>query len=161
KAEAMLDEQSLQIPLHEGRELFMATRQAVVSLHLEILLDQGSNEQALAVARHARSRMLRQLEHSDRLAGLTTDQRARWEGLLTEYQERRAALEERAKEDWRLPADQLRRERAARKPETEAVKSLLDRAFLILYDPEEQPAETLPPPRPGELILAYHPLPHG
>jgi len=160
KAEALLDEQSLQIPLHEGRELFMATRQAVVSLHVEILLDQGNHAQALAVARHARSRMLRQLERGDRLASLTMDQRARWEGLLTEYQERRAALEERAKDDWRLPADQLRREHAARKPETEAVKSLLDRAFLLLSDPDERPAEP-PPPRPGELILVYHPLPHG
>jgi tetratricopeptide (TPR) repeat protein len=159
KAEALLDEQSLQIPLYAGRETFMATRQAVVSLHVDTLLRQGRNAEALDVARHARSRMLRQLERSDRLANLTPDQRARWDGLLAKYQEKRAVLEERAKDDWKLPLDQLSREQAARKAETEAVKELLDQAFLVLGDP---PREAPPrPPSPGELILAYHPLPDG
>ncbi|HEV2853667.1 MAG TPA: CHAT domain-containing protein [Thermoanaerobaculia bacterium] len=159
EAEALLDEQSLQIPLHEGRETFMATRQAVVSLHVELLLEQDRPAEALAVARHGRSRMLRQLERGDRLANLTPDQRARWESLWTAYHEKRAALEERAKEEWRLPEDQRRQERAARKAEAEAVKGLLDQVFLLLEAPGEQPGQEPPPPRPGELILAYHPLP--
>jgi len=81
--------------------------------------------------------------------------------LLTEYQDRRTALQERAKNDLALPADQLRQEQEARKTEAEAVKRLLDEAFLILGGPGEQPVETPAPPRPGEVILAYHPLPHG
>lgn len=161
KAEALLDEQSLQIPLHEGRETFMATRQAVVSLHVELLLEQDRPAEALAVARHGRSRMLRQLERGDRLANLAPDQRARWESLWAAYHEKRAALEERAREEWRLPEDQLPQERAARKAEAEAVKRLLDQAFLLLEAPGEREGKEPPPPRPGELILAYHPLPSG
>jgi tetratricopeptide (TPR) repeat protein len=161
RAEAMLDEQSLQIPVQEGRELFMATRQAVVSLHVELLLDQGGNAQALDAARHARSRLLRQIEHGDRLASLTAERRARWERLLAAYQQRRMALEERAKNDWRLPGDQLRQEQAARREETEDVNKLLDQALLVLGAPGDPPGEEPPAPRPGELILSYHPLPHG
>ena len=161
EAEALLDEQSLQIPLHEGRETFMATRQAVVSLHVELLLEQARTADALAVARHARSRMLRQLERTDRLASLTPEQRARWDRLLTDYQERRRVLENRAKEDWKLPADRLRHEQVARKAEAEAVNRLLDRAFLLLGNPGGGTAAAAPSPRPGELILAYHPLSDG
>jgi tetratricopeptide (TPR) repeat protein len=161
QAEVKLDEQSLQIPVHEGRELFMATRQAIVSLHVELLLDQGGNALAMDAARHARSRLLRQVEHGDRLASLSAERRARWERLLTAYQQRRTALEERARDDWRLPGDQLREEQAARRVETEGVRGLLDRALLVLGAPGDPPGEGPPAPRPGELILSYHPLRHG
>lgn len=161
KAEALLDEQSLQIPVHEGRETFVATRPAIVSLHIESLLGQGRNEEALDVARHARSRVLRQLERVDRLASLTPDRRVRWSRIVMSYQERRASLEDRAKDDWTLPADQLRQEQAARREEAESLKKLLDQAFVILGDPEKQARDELPPPRPGELILAYHSLSQG
>jgi tetratricopeptide (TPR) repeat protein len=155
----LLDEQSLQIPVHEGRETFVAARQAIVSLHIELLLDQGQTARALDVGRHARSRVLWQLAHADRLASLPPDRRARWERLLMDYQKRREALEERARNDWMLPADRLVPEREARKRQAEAAKGLLDQAFLVLADPEDRPSKApAPPPRPGELILAYHPL---
>jgi tetratricopeptide (TPR) repeat protein len=161
QAEALLDEQSLQVPVHAGRETFVATRQATVSLHIEILLDEDRTAEAFDVARHARSRMLRQLERSDRLANLTPDQRARWMRLLSEYQEKRTALEKRAQDEWKLSEDQLRHEQAAIKDDAEALKGLLDQAFLVLNDSAEAPGETLAPPRPGELILTWCPLSHG
>jgi cellulose synthase operon protein C len=159
QAEALLDEQSLQIPLQEGRETFMATRHAVVNLHVELLLDQGRNAEALDLARHARSRLLRQLERSQSLASLSLDERARWERLVAAYRERRAALEERAKDEWRLPTDQALRAEAVTAAETEELKRILDQAFQLL--PRERPREEALPPRPGELILAYHPLSSG
>jgi tetratricopeptide (TPR) repeat protein len=159
KAEALLDELSRQIPLQEGRETFMATRQAVVNLHVELLLRQGSNAEALEVARHSRSRVLRQLERRGNLANLSPGRREQWERLLSEYQERRTALEESAKDDWKLPADELGRARAGRRATAEEAKRILDRAYQVL--PRERWAERLAPPRPGELILAYHSLPRG
>lgn len=162
QAEALLDRQSLQIPVHEGRANFVATRQAIASLHIQILLDQGWNAKALEVARQARSRVLRQLEHGERLASLTAERRAQWERFLMEYQKRRTSLQDRAKADWRLPADQLRHERAVRREEADAANRLLDQAFLVLGDLGKQPREAPPrPPRPGELILAYHRLSRG
>ncbi|MEA2559441.1 MAG: hypothetical protein QOH06_945 [Acidobacteriota bacterium] len=158
-AETLLDELSLQVPLQEGRETFMATRHAVVNLHVELILDQGRNAEALNVARHGRSRLIRQLERSHSLANLSPDQRERLESLLADYHRKRATLEERAKDEWRLPADQVPREQAAREAEAEAVKKLLDQAFQVL--PRERSKEEPSLPRPGELILAYHPLSHG
>jgi cellulose synthase operon protein C len=159
EAEALLDEQSLQIPVHAGRERFMAARQAIVGLHVQILLDEGRNAQALGVVRHARSRMLRQLARTDSLASLKPEQRESWERHLTAYQEKRAALEERTKNDWKLPADRLRLEQETRKAEAEAGRKLLDEAFRAL--PAERRREEPPPPRQGELILAYHPILDG
>jgi cellulose synthase operon protein C len=158
EAEALLDAQSLQVPVHEGRETFVATRQAIVSFHLELLLDRGQVAEALETARRAQSRVLRQLAHADRLASLPSDERAEWTRLLMSYQERRAVLEARAKDEWKLPADQRRHERAARRLEAEAVKKLLDEAFLIIG---ERPEEERLPPRPGEVLLVYHPLSRG
>lgn len=159
EAEALLDEQSLQIPLQEGRETFMATRHAVVNLHVELLLEKGRNEEALDLVRHARSRLLRQLERSQSLARLTQEQREEWEHLVAVYRERRAVLEERAKDAWTLPADQALRAEAATAAETEELKRILDQAFRLL--PRERPRQEALPPRRGELILAYHPLSHG
>jgi len=161
KAEGLLDEQSLQIPLQEGRETFMATRQAVVSLHVELLLDQGQTAEALAVARHGRSRLLRQMERSDRLANLAPERQAEWERRLADYQEKRSALEERAQDDWQLPEDQHHQAQAARQAEAEVAKRILDEAFRVLESPGERQEGAPPMPRPGELILAYHPLPQG
>lgn len=161
EAETQLDEQSLQIPLQEGRETFMATRYALVSLHLELLVRQGQTTEAFDVARHSRSRMLRQLKRGNRMANLTQEQRERWERFSTEYQEKRAALEERAKNDWRIPLDRRNRELAGWEAERKAMQKALDQAFQVFEDPGEQPDPEPPPPRPGELILAYHPLPSG
>jgi cellulose synthase operon protein C len=159
EAEALLDEQSLQIPLQEGRETFMATRHAVVNLHAELLLEKGRNEEALDLVRHARSRLLRQLERSQSLASLPPDRRERWERLVVVYRERRAVLEEQARDEWRLPADQAARARAVTAAETEELKRILDEAFQLL--PRERPREASLAPRPGELTLAYHPLSRG
>lgn len=157
RAEALLDEQSLQVPIHEGRETFLAARRSLVGLHIELLLDQGRPGEAMEIARHARSRLLRQLAHVDSLASLSAESRVRRAALLTAYQQRRAALEERARDDWKLPADELRHERAARKSEAEAVKALLDEAYLALGGADVQQGEERAPRR-GELMLVYQPL---
>lgn len=161
RVEELLDEQSLQIPLDQGREHFVATRQAAISLHIEILFDRGSYDEAMAVARRARSRMLRQLERSDRLASLSAEERMQWESRLAEFQAKRAALEERARNDWRLSPAQLGHERIARRAEAEAAQKLLDEAFQILGGREERPDDGRLPPLPGELLLVYHPLSGG
>jgi tetratricopeptide (TPR) repeat protein len=158
RAETALDEQSLLVPVHEGRETFLAARRSLVSLHVELLLDAERTAEALAVARHARSRVLRQLAHGDSLANLPAPARARRAELLTSYARRRSALEERAAADWKLPADRRAYERAARQAEAESVQNLLDAAFAELGRAALRPGGVLPPPGEGELLLVYHPL---
>ncbi len=160
-AEDLLDEQSLRIPVHEGRETFVAKRQAISSLHLELLLAAGRADEALAAARRARARVLRQMDYGDRLASLPPERRAEWNRLMGEYHAGRRRLEEEEEGDWRLPADRLGQVHSARGAADEELQSLLDRAFSVVGDPAVGPADALAPPRDGELLLAYHPLPSG
>lgn len=159
EAEELLDAQSLEIPIQEGRETFAAQREGATKLYLELLLAAGRNAEALEVARHSRSRVLRQLARGDRLAHLTGPEQRRWDDALAEYWNRRAALEAGADDEWRLPADQLHRRREARAARYQEAERALDRAFAVLGEPAEH--ATLPALRPGEVVLAYHPLPHG
>lgn len=160
-AEELLDQQSLQVPLHEGRETFIAARKSIVDMHLELLLDEGRTAEALTAAREARSRILHQLVQGDRLAALSPERRERRARLLTDYQRRREALEARVRDEWRLPADQRSREEAERQADAQAAQQALDEAFLVLGESPARWREGLPPARPGELILAYHPLAGG
>lgn len=157
-AERVLDAQSLQVPIYEGRAWFVAARRSIVSLHLELLLDRGRTAEALETARSARARLLRQLAHVGRLSSLPPAQRDRRAHLLSEFQRKRAALEARAQNDWKLPADELRHEEAARRAEAEAAERLLDEAFLVLGEPVDRQPTPPGPVRRGELLLAYHPL---
>jgi tetratricopeptide (TPR) repeat protein len=157
-AEALLDEQSLQVPLDQGRETFMAQRGKSARLYLELLLAEGRDAEALEVARRSRSRLLRALRYQDRLAELTPADRKRWESALDEYWRHRNALDEALADDWRLSVEELARARAERTHRSAALRRALDRAFSVFG---AQTTTTLPALRPGELLLAYHPLPHG
>lgn len=160
-AENLLDEQSLRIPVHAGRETFVAKRQAITSLHLDLLLAAGRVDEAFAAARRARARVLRQMDSGDRLASLPPERRAEWNRLMSEYHHDRGALEEEAKDLWRQPEDRLGQVRSARGAALADLQSLLDRAITLLGDPAAGTADALAPPRDGELLLAYHPLPSG
>lgn len=160
-AEALLDEESLQVPMSEGRDTFVAARESLVMLHLELLLARGHVAEALEVARHARGRVLRQLAQVDRLASLTPAKRDQRSRLLAAYQARRAGLEKRAEDDWRLPADERRHEEAARRVDAAAANELLDAAFLVMGEASELPAQARLLVRPGELTLIFYPLRNG
>lgn len=173
QAEALLDEQSLQVPMQEGRESFLAARQAIVDLHLDLLLSSGRAAEALQVALRARSRVLRQLAHADRLAGTTPQVQSQRARLLGEYHRRRAALEARASDEWKLPADRLQHERAARRAEAAELERLLDETYRLLGEAAEPPASpaeqrtttqragTAAHTTPAELTLVYHPMAAG
>lgn len=157
-AERLLDGQSLQVPMHQGRDTFVAARQSIVSLHIGLLLDGGRPAEALEVARRARARLLRQLAHVDRLSTLPPRLRDRRSRLLGDYQKQRTALEARAGDDWKLPTDQLRHQEEVRRVEAEAAKELLDRAFLVLGEPRNRQPLAQTVARRGEVLLTYHPL---
>lgn len=163
RAESLLDGQSLRIPIQEGRETFAAQREGATNLFLEMLLAHGRAAEAFEVARRSRSRVLRQLARGDRLAHLSAAELTRWNRALGEYRRQRddldADIAAHLAEDWKLPADRLSRVRAEREARFRATERALDRAFAVLGEPRE-PAG-LAPPRLGEVVLAYHPLPAG
>jgi tetratricopeptide (TPR) repeat protein len=158
RAEALLDEESLQVPLDEGRETFLAQRQSATRLYIDLLLDSGRDREAFEVARRSRSRVLRGLRRGDRLAHLTPEEQERWDRTIAEYQVLREQLDAEGAGDWRLPADQLRQMRQDREAGHRELRRVLDRALAIL---DVRPPGPLPPLVTGEVTLAYHPLPRG
>lgn len=158
EAEALLDEQSLQIPLDEGRETFMAQRAVSVRLYLDLLLAGGHTAEALDVARRSRARVLRALRYRDRLAQLTPAEQRRWEEAVGAYRRHRIELNAASVEEWRLSVDALARVQTSRAALRKNIARSLDRAFAVFGNDTAAP---LPPARRGEVILTYHPLPQG
>lgn len=160
EADRRIDEQSARIPAHEGRDTFIAQREAVTRLYLELLLAGGRREAAFALARRARSRLLRQLAVDDRLAQLTPEEQRRWAAALSAYWSLRNAIDRQAAVEWQLAADAVGRAREAQAEQLAASRDALDRALSSLGDPGAAEGE-VSLPRPGEVILAYHPLLQG
>ncbi|MEP7010142.1 MAG: CHAT domain-containing protein [Acidobacteriota bacterium] len=158
-AEDLLNRESLQIPLHEGRETFVSQREGVESLEIGLLLESGRNADALAAARRARTRFLIQLASAERVAGLSPSDRNVWSRAINSYQTKRGQADEMARNERFLFASQLGPNRAAQKALVAEGEHDLEQAFALLGDlPQRQ---TPSPPRPGELLLAFHPIQNG
>jgi cellulose synthase operon protein C len=158
EANRSIDEQSWQIPIHEGRDTFVAQREEATRLYLELLLAKGRREEAFALARRARSRLLQQLALRDRLARLTPEEQRKWDAALSAYRTLRAEIDQQAAQEWQLPQAQRKRARESRASQLARAQENLDRAVAGL---EARGETRLSPPGPGEVILAYHPLPRG
>jgi hypothetical protein len=158
QAEDLLDADSLQVPVQDGREAFVAGREAATRRHLDLLLSTGRTAEALALARRSHARVLAALSLGERLASLPPGKRQAWDTAMTAYQRKRDELVEAAADDWKLPADrlvQLRERRAATRAE---LAELVDGSLTLL---ERQRGQVLRAPRDGEVIIAIHPLPEG
>jgi cellulose synthase operon protein C len=160
-ADRLLDEQAWLIPADQGRDTFIAQREQATRLYLQLLLDDGQLQDAFSLARRARSRLLRQLEVRDRLAQLTPTEQARWDQAMSRYWELRDAVDRQAAEEWQLPGDQVQRAREDQASQLAAARKDLDAAMADLGAHGARGEDRLSPPRPGEVILAYHPLPEG
>ncbi|HXU29420.1 MAG TPA: CHAT domain-containing protein [Thermoanaerobaculia bacterium] len=157
-AELLLDGQSLQVPLYDGRQTYVSQREGVASLEVQLLLDADRNAEALAAARRGRSRVLRQLDLSERLASLSPGDRTKWSDEILKYTRARGEIDQAAHQDWSLLAGEVATERAAREKKARETAETLERAIAILGEP---PPLRLAPVPPGELLLAFHPLPRG
>ena len=121
RAEALLDEESLQVPLHEGRETFVAQRETGTRFYLDLLLRDGRDAEALNVARRSRARVLRSLRSGDRLAQLGPEERDQWYRTIGEYLTLRDSIEEFGPA---LPTDELiRRQQHTSPPEPSGTAS--------------------------------------
>jgi hypothetical protein len=158
-ADARLDQESLQVPVHEGRETFLARRQWATRQQLQLLLSAGAHDEAFDLARRSRARALRSLRREERLAALSAQERRRWDSAMASFQAEREALAAATEGDWRLPADELRRLATERETSRRRLARSLDDAFAVLD--RRKPAARQPAPLQGEALLLYHPLPDG
>jgi tetratricopeptide (TPR) repeat protein len=157
RADELLNADSLQVPVQDGREAFIAGREAATRRHLDLLLRTGRTADALALARRSHARVLSALSLGERLASLPPEKRRAWDGALSEYRRQRDALAAEAADDWKLPADRLPALRDKRAATRAGLAELLDTSLALLgpRGPE------LRAPREGEALIVIHPLPQG
>jgi tetratricopeptide (TPR) repeat protein len=160
-ADGLLDEQTWLIPASEGRDTFLAQREEATRLDLELLLAAGRKRSAFALARRARSRLLRQLGVQDRLTQLTSEERQRWEKALSAYWTVREAIDREAADEWQIPPARVEHAREDRSAQLAKARKDLDAAIASFGAPLRRAEDSLSPPRRGEIILAYHALPRG
>jgi len=162
EADSLIDQQIWHIPAYEGRDTFVAQRESEVRQYLQTLLDSGQRQAALDLVRRDRSRLLRQLAVRDRLAHLTSAEQESWTDSLSTYWALRDQIDREVGQEGMLPGDQLKRALEKRSSELEKARKGLERAMKSLGNPgKEEKREPNPPPLPGEVILAFHPLPKG
>jgi cellulose synthase operon protein C len=161
QADRLIDEETLHIPAYEGRDSFVAQRELEMRRYLQLLLDRGLRQDAFDLVRRDRSRLLRQLAVRDRLAHLTSGEQQRWDQSLSEYWSLRAEIDHEAAQESFLPGDELKRVVESRAGQLDKARKELDHAMFELGDPRTREEGRPPPPGPGEVILAYHPLPEG
>ncbi len=159
EAEDRLDRESLLVPMHAGRERFIAQRQRASRFCLDLLLRGGRHDRALAAVRRSAGRALRALRVDARIAGLRPADRDAWRRAAGVAGETRREIEDLAARIWSgVPRDE--QERLERTIESKR------RTLLELFDelaaaggapPRVEPA----PPGAGTVLLAYHPLPVG
>lgn len=161
-AETMLERQSLQVPIGEGRDHFIGGRAESARLAIDVLLRLGRDAEAVEVARRARVRPLVTLQRSSLLEGLSPRARAAWEQSMALYRGERDALDREAEKDWDLPNDRLAEAVARRKARQTKIDAALEEAFSVLAQADRaRTGNALAQPQEGELFLIYHPLRDG
>jgi tetratricopeptide (TPR) repeat protein len=161
EADRLLDEQILHIPASEGRETFAGQRQSAMRQYLKLLLDLDQRKDAFDLVRRDRSRLLRQLEIRDRMAQMTAAQQRDWDESMSIYWGLHNQVDQGVEKEGELPGDELRRARAHRAEQLEKARKQLDSAMAELRGPGDRDESRSSAPSPGEVILAYHPLPMG
>jgi tetratricopeptide (TPR) repeat protein len=156
EAEATVNDQSLLVPMAEGRASFVADREKSARLRIDLLLRRGRSADALASARASRARPLAAFQRAARLERLPIEKRKEWERSIESYRRLRDGLEREAADVWKWSTERVARERTAREARNAELRAALDGAFSALAA-QAPNADPPPPPRPDELIVAYHP----
>lgn len=161
-AEALLDQESLLVPMHGGREKLIAQHEHATRWCLDLHLRAGQEEAALAMVRRSAGRVLRNLRVGARIADLRGGERRLWEASYASYQTTR----EEIARGWETLRQGLPRDReAALERELEdrrrRLREDLDALFALLGDSAGPSARDAAPPSPGTALLVYHPLPEG
>lgn len=132
RAEALLVDDSLRVPLDQGRLGFLLDREQSARRLVGLLLRLGRSGDALEAARRARRRALVSVAPFERAARLSSEQRAAWADAFGAYRQAQERWSRRRQRAWQRTEG----ERAAAEAEDEAlargVKEALDRAMTAL-----------------------------
>jgi hypothetical protein len=161
EADDLIDEESRHVPASEGRDNLVEQRETATKKHLELLLADDQQKNALDLVRRDRSRLLRQLAFRDRLTQLRPEEKQKWDRALSRYQALRKSIDAEAAHNWDVPPDQIDLTKKTYASRLTQAQHELDHAVADLGDFGDHAKISLSPPGEGEVILAYHPLPKG
>ena len=161
-AEELLTSTSLLVPMGEGRGTFVGARSRSAKAAVDLLVRMGRAEEALAVVRSSRARVVAGLAQRARLEGSSNDDRARWEKALGAFRTARAALDTEAKDDWKLPRAEAARARGARDGREAELRAALDATFAVFASAGRAREGARLPALPRDATtLAFHPVRSG
>jgi tetratricopeptide (TPR) repeat protein len=159
RAEQELDGAGLAIPIGEGRARFLVERERSATAAIALLVARGDHDGALRWARRSRRRVL---------AGLAAlrgprdpADRARRDAALDAYLRERAAIDDEARLDWKLPVADLARARARRGDREAALRRALEQLLSVPAGAGAAAAPSSPLAGPGQLGLLLHRAPEG
>jgi cellulose synthase operon protein C len=158
EAEALLDDQLDQVPLGEGHTDFLAARDVATGELVAALLAEGRPAEAIEAARRGRGRLLVGLRPQDRLQMLAPEQRRAWEAAAGAFLAVRDRLEQSVARRWTLAGSELEAARATEERMAREAQQALTRTLAMLARGRKGEASALAPPRPGEVLLGYHPI---
>ncbi|MGO8993377.1 MAG: CHAT domain-containing protein [Polyangiaceae bacterium] len=156
-ADAIVEANAALIPLGEGKDTFLGSRDVAAMLEVDLLTQLGRTDEAVAAASRVGSRLLAGLRVQAAVAALSPDARARWDGAIGRYRTARDTSEDDAANDWELPADKLAAAIAKRKENDVRARASLDEALAVLALPVNAPPAASPPAPPGTVELLYFP----
>ncbi len=162
-AENLLRDQSLLIPLGEGRDVFLGNREQSAQRRVNILLRLGRTKDAMLCAREARARILGTVQSALRLETLDINARATWDTAVAQYRKEREEIDREAANDWKLPENEFVKVLQTRKGRERKLRAAFDDMLAALGKARTiiPNSERLKMPSTGELFLLYHPLPNG
>lgn len=163
EADALADDQSLVVPLGEGRAAFLARRTAVSERAIALALRAGRTQLAFDLARRSRTRLLSALYRTHLLEDLDPERRQRWDAAIAEYARRRSEREAKLRAHWALSIDELKRGRRDLARQDRGLGAALDDALAVLQQGARAAFERpeLARPQAEELFVVYHPVPGG
>jgi cellulose synthase operon protein C len=160
EAEGILDDVVAMVPFGEGRAGAASDGAEGVRRAAGILVAQGKTDEALAMVRHARGRLLRSLATSAKIASFDGPARDAWDRSVADYRAARAAIDAEAEGDWKLSRAALDAAFVTRKAKLDALQARLDDARSVVSR-GSVPSPIGPRPE-GEVTLVYARLgPHN
>lgn len=151
RAEVLLDDEVLRIPVEAGGAALLAERRGSARALAAHHLERGETSRALCVLRRARSRRLATLARHRRLAGLSEPQRARWYAAVADFNAARADAERIDREGRDRSVTEQRAHHRLREEAERRMREAVRRALAVLGGESDATCST---PQPGELLLA-------
>ncbi len=157
-AEEVLMERLSTVSIGNGREPFLAGRQASAQRLVALLVEQGRSAEALCRARLARGRALHEVNRSTRLEAMSPHDRTRRELRLERVLAARDAAAAERREDWRYLASERRRLRLRRAERiADAMRTLDEAVRETRGHPAPRGCDELPALADDELLLMQFP----